>query len=328
MLSAVDIINSNIDVRKILNHYEFNNITGGSLIRACCKIHEGNNPTSFVINEESGLWYCHTNCGGGDVFTLSQKIDKVPFAKSVEIIAGILGINISGMEIIEYKPQYIKDTKEWLKFMKRKKPTIMEYNISAKTTNVTKFRNFHPDTLSKFQLQYVKEFFIKSKEKEYFLYNRLLIPITFNNTQIGVLLRRLKSSDVPKWSNQPEGIETGNILYNYDEAKNYNTIIVVEGIFDVWRYYEAGFPNTVATFGAKMSNEQEKLLLKTGADLILSYDGDETGIKATNKAIEKLRYKANLKIMTIPNDQDPCSLSHQEIKDLMNNLQKIYEWER
>ena len=133
---------------------------------------------------------------------------------------------------------------------------------------------------------------------------------------------------MPKWSNQPEGIETGNILYNYDEAKNYNTIIIVEGIFDVWRYYEAGFPNTVATFGAKMSDEQEKLLLKTGADLILSYDRDEAGIKATNKAIEKLRYKANLKIMTIPNDQDPCSLSHQEIKDLMNNLQKIYEWER
>ena len=199
MQNAVELINSNLDIRKILNHYEFENITGNGTLRTSCKIHNGENTSSFVINEETGLWYCHSGCGGGDVFTLAQKIDKIGFIESVNRIAGILGINITDMEIIEYKPQYLKDTAKWLNLMKRKKPKFMTYTIPVETSKVNKFRNFKKETLEKFKLQYVKKITVKT----YSLHNRLLIPINFNEKLVGIVLRKTKIADFPKWSNLP-----------------------------------------------------------------------------------------------------------------------------
>lgn len=328
MPNAVELINAQLNVRKILEYYNFNQPTGNKLLRTNCKIHDGGNTTSFVINEENGLWYCHSGCGGGDIFTLAQRLDNINFFESVKRIAGILSINISDAEIIEHKPQYLKDTEKWVKSMRKRKPIIMPYTIPVPTLNVNKFRNFDSATLSKFLLQFVKEIIVKTNDKEYTLYNRLLIPIFFNSIQAGVVLRKTKTADYPKWSNLPPGIETGNILYNYDEAKYHETINIVEGIFDVWAMHEAGMPNTVATFGAHMSDEQEKLLLKTGADIIIAYDGDEAGYKATNAVINKLRLKANLRIANLPNNADPCSLTTEELQKVMQETLKIYEWGR
>ena len=86
---------------KILEYYNFRNIdeTDDS-IRSCCEIHKGNNPTAFVWNKTNNLWYCYTgNCGGGDIFTLIEKMDGVKFTEAVSIAAKILGISIDGMEI-------------------------------------------------------------------------------------------------------------------------------------------------------------------------------------------------------------------------------------
>ena len=204
----------------------------------------------------------------------------------------------------------------------------MPYTIPVETLNVNKFRGFNASTLSKFLLQFVKEIIVKTNDKEYTLYDRLLIPIFFNSIQAGIVLRKTKVADYPKWSNLPPGIETGNMLYNYDEAKNYETIHIVEGIFDVWAMYEAGMPNTVATFGAHMSDEQEKLLLRTGADLVIMYDGDKAGRKATSSAIERLRLKANLRIARLPDDSDPCSLTTEDLQKITQETLKIYEWGR
>ena len=80
-MDATTLIQQHLDVEALLEHYGFNNIhNNGDIIRACCKLHGGDNPTAFVINKNTGLWYCHTGeCGGGDVFTLVQKFEGINF---------------------------------------------------------------------------------------------------------------------------------------------------------------------------------------------------------------------------------------------------------
>ena len=64
-MDAVTLLIKHLDAEKLLEHYDFDRIkSDGDMIRSSCKIHGGNNPTAFVINKETCLWYCHTSdCG-------------------------------------------------------------------------------------------------------------------------------------------------------------------------------------------------------------------------------------------------------------------------
>ena len=56
-MDAVSVIKQNIDVEKILRHYNVDFKYFGDYIRCACPIHNGDNPTAFVINEDF-LWSC------------------------------------------------------------------------------------------------------------------------------------------------------------------------------------------------------------------------------------------------------------------------------
>lgn len=89
-----------------------------------------------------------------------------------------------------------------------------------------------------------------------------------------------------KWKN--DSFPTNNYLYNYWYAKEYiperNTVVIVESAGNVWRLEACGIHNSVATFGAHLTNEQLKLLNKSGAlKIILLLDNDEAGTLATHQ---------------------------------------------
>ena len=83
-MDAVSVIKQNIDVEKILRHYNVDFKYFGDYIRCACPIHNGDNPTAFVINEDF-LWSCHTGgCGAGDVFTFIEQMEDLDFPKAVK----------------------------------------------------------------------------------------------------------------------------------------------------------------------------------------------------------------------------------------------------
>lgn len=55
---------------------------------AKCPLHDDRSP-SFSVSEEKGLWYCHAGCGGGDVYTLVEKLEKCGFKEAKKIIEKI-----------------------------------------------------------------------------------------------------------------------------------------------------------------------------------------------------------------------------------------------
>jgi len=315
-MDAVSKINEHLDIDKLLNHYQFDvSSTDSTIIRSACKLHGGSNPTGFAINRDNGLWFCHTgNCGGGDVFTLVRHFEKLEWEETVQWLASFFGISIDGLTIVEHKPSYLKDNDKFLKAMqKRKTLELIPYFIDEEIRPVTKFRKFNETTLRTFDLGYVERVGLKRRTGEpYTLSHRLVFPILFNGIQVGLSFRRVKNTDVPKWSHQPAHINTSNLLYNYDACNGECVVVVVEGITDVWAYYEIGV-TAVATFGAHITHEQYKLLLKTGADLVFSFDGDEAGQLATDKAIAMFKNKANLSVVSLKDGEDPESIEREEL---------------
>ena len=324
-MDAVSLLSKHIDVEKLLNHYGFEKISHhGDFIRACCKIHGGDNPSSFVINRDTHLWFCHTgSCGGGDVFTLVQKMENVDFPSAVRWLANFFDVDIKNLRITERKAQHIEDLKKFIKMMKgRRKKDLQTFTIQEEIKEVAKYRNFNEETLKHFGLGYVESVNLKKRNGEdYTLLHRLVFPIIFNNIQVGISFRRIKSTDYPKWSHQPAHIETKNILYNYDNVIGESVVVVCEGISDVWAFYEIGVP-AVATFGAHITEEQYKLLLRTGADLVFAFDGDEAGKTVTQRALKMFKYKANLSVLHLNDGEDPESLTREELKKRYEQREK------
>lgn len=316
-MDAITLLREHIDIMKLLEHYGFKDVRAdGNMIRACCKMHDGNNPTGFVANPDNGLWYCHTgNCGGGDAFTLVQHFEECDFKTAVNFIADFYGIDINNLEIVERKQSYMQEMKKWLKAVSsRKKKDTKAYHIDVPIREVTKLRNFTEETMQHFGLGFVDEINLEKKNGgRYALKNRLYIPIIFRGIQVGASFRKVKATDYPKWSHQPLKLNTGDMLYNYDATDGLKTIVIVEGIFDVWAYHEIGI-TAVATFGAHITEEQYKLLMRTGADLVFSYDGDKVGKQATEKALEIFRYKANLEYVLFDENEDPESIPREQLK--------------
>ncbi|RJE47700.1 hypothetical protein A7K50_03365 [Dehalobacter sp. MCB1] len=325
-MDAVTLINAKLDVMKLLRYYNFDHIKeDGQFIRSSCRIHRGNNPTAFVINQETGLWFCHTNCGGGDIYTLVQKMENIDFFSAVRWLSSFYDVDITNAAIIDRKENYLKDIKKFIQIVKRKKvTTFSEFTICEEIREVMKFRQFEKQTIDHFRLSYVDCVSLTKKTGEiYVLNHRLIFPIIFNGIQIGISFRRVKSTDVPKWSHQPAHLEMGNVLYNYDDASSSSEIIVCEGITDVWAFYEIGL-SAVATFGTHITNTQYKLLMKTGADIVLAYDGDQAGRVVTEKAIKQFKNKANLSVITFDEGTDPESIERKELLLKYENRKKIW----
>lgn len=318
-MDAIQLIEKNLDVQKILDYYGFEQVTpSGNYIRACCKIHEGNTPSAFVINIDRGVWSCHTgDCGNGNIFQLVQKLENVLFPVAVHKVADVLGIDINSLEIVARNHDELKELREWLKIMKRQQQTRekIAYQPNGTTRKIKQFKEFQLSTIEKFGLVYYDTFNgTKSNGDSFQAHDCLGFPIIFEGKEIGVSLRQTKKGAVPRWMHQPTLIKTGDILYNFDNAVGQDDVTVVEGITDVWAYDEIGI-TAVAVYGSSITDEQKRLLLKLGCNLTFSFDGDEAGRKAMRQAYDMFRQTSNIKAVWLPEGNDPENLKREELKE-------------
>lgn len=315
-MEAIELLLENLDVEKVLHHYEFDNVKpSGNFIRASCRIHGGDNPTGFVINAVNGVWSCHTgSCGNGSIFHLIQRIERCGFPQAVNKLAEILGIDITELKIIAVDRQDKKELRKWLDTIRSmQKQEIIEYQPIMDSVKVTKFKEFEPSTLEFFGLHFAEEYYGTTSEgKELTLKDRLVFPVYFDSKLVMTSIRATKKSQQPKWLHQPADIHTGDLLYNYDNAKGKSEIAVVEGITDVWAFHEIGI-TAVATYGAHITQKQKRLLLMLGCKLIFCFDNDDAGVRAGKKAKEMFEMTSDIAFIHLPTGADPESVSREEL---------------
>jgi DNA primase len=259
-------------------------------------------------------------------------MEHIDFPSSVRKIAEMFGIDISDMTITMRTNKVLQDTKRFVESMRRMLDIreIEPYDISVlgELHQINSYRHFDKETLNYFGVKYCTYAEIQREDKRPLIINkRIVVPIYNNGTIVGVTMRRTDNNPI-KWIHQPDGLITGNTLYNIDNIKQSDTesIIVCEGVWDVMNYYQNGYPNAVATFGCHLTEQQERILLQNTYNVILSYDMDEAGISGAIKVISRLKNKVNIRIANIPNGKDAGELNVDEINHTLAHSLSILEF--
>jgi DNA primase len=144
---------------------------------------------------------------------------------------------------------------------------------------------------------------------------RLLFPIHDLRGRVVGFGGRLLAAGEPKYLNTPETpiFHKGKQLYNLHQAKTAirkeESVILVEGYFDVFRLLLAGIEHVVAPLGTALTADQAGLLRRFARAATLLYDSDQAGLRATFRAgDELLRHGVRVRVATMPEGEDPDSL--------------------
>src|SRR6185503_9340794 len=144
---------------------------------------------------------------------------------------------------------------------------------------------------------------------------RLLFPIHDLRGRVAGFGGRLLGPGEPKYLNSPENsiFHKGRQLYNLHQAKGAirkeESVILVEGYFDVLRLVLAGIEHVVAPLGTALTPDQGTLLRRFAPAAVLLYDSDQAGLRATFRAgDELLRHGVRVRVATLPAGEDPDTL--------------------
>jgi len=134
----------------------------------------------------------------------------------------------------------------------------------------------------------------------------------------GRVLPELGTTSQAKYVNSPETplFTKSKLLYGLDLARETmrktRTALVMEGYTDVIVAHQYGFTNAVAVLGTALGESHVRLLKAHADRIVLVLDGDEAGMKRANEVLELfIAQQADLSILTLPDDLDPCDFLHQ-----------------
>lgn len=147
---------------------------------------------------------------------------------------------------------------------------------------------------------------------------RVMFPITDEGGRVVAFGGRTLSTEkkVAKYINSPETdiYHKSRVLYGLSLAKKSiqqkNICYLVEGYMDVIAMHQAGIENVVASSGTSLTIEQIKAIHRFTPNIVVLYDGDEAGQKASDRAIPLLLEEGmNVKLLMFPDNHDPDSYS-------------------
>lgn len=164
-------------------------------------------------------------------------------------------------------------------------------------------RNFTDETLDYFNIGY------SSKQ------SMVTVPVyTHSGLLVGMVGRSVKE----KRFKNTTGLPGTRIFFNVNNAKRYESCIVVESAFDAMTVHQAGFPNVVATLGGYLSKEKHELLSRYFNTLIIATDKDEAGIslgKTIDETFDGVCYWAT----PLFTAKDATDMSDEDIANAINN---------
>lgn len=302
---------------------------------AICPFHDDHNP-SMSISPEKQIYTCFVCGAHGNVFNFIMDYENVSFYEALKIVANKSNIelniddynqniekrndNNNLYEIYDFAFKYYqnnlltKDGKEALDYLYKRDFTdeiIKEFGIGLSTKN----------KLTKVLLNkgYKNEDLLNSgissfNDNVYDTFiDRIMFPLwDLDGKVVGFSGRIYKTNDSSKYVNSKESdiFKKGNLLYNYHRAKQFarrkKSVIIVEGFMDVIALYKVGIYNVVASMGTAITKEQARLLKKLSTNIILCFDGDTAGNKATLSCSNELTdIGINPKIIRLPSPLDP-----------------------
>lgn len=170
--------------------------------------------------------------------------------------------------------------------------------------------------------------------------NRVMFPIANENGKIIAFTGRTLSTDEkagPKYLNSPETAiySKSRVLFNLDHAKEairkLDYAILVEGQMDCISVFAAGFQNVIASSGTAFTELQAKLLGRFSKNIVVNFDPDTAGAKATERTLGLLvEEEFNIKVLTLESGFDPDLFLRRKGKDAyvneLKNSQRYFDY--
>lgn len=298
-----------------------------------CPFHDDHNP-SMSVSPEKQMFKCFVCGTSGNVFNFVMDYEKISYYDAVKQVANKIGIDIdigNIKKISNDNPLY-----EVYKLSTKFYQNYLNTTSGKIARNYLKDRNISDEVIKEFQIglssldNEVSKLLLNKKISEkdivdsgiaiiknnnlFDLYkNRIMFPLyDLDGNVVGFSGRIYDESNESKYINTMETkiFKKGNLLYNYHRAKTYarkqKQIIVVEGFMDVIRLYTIGIKNVVATMGTAITKEQANLISKLSYNIVLMFDGDPAGEKATFAGIDELNDKnVDIKVVRLEDNLDP-----------------------
>lgn len=300
-----------------------------------CPFHSDHSP-SMSVSSEKQMYKCFSCGAAGNVYKFIMDYEHVGFMEALKMVSIKAGIDINVGNIKTDKPKNKElydiynisqmfyqnnintsnghEAKEYLKKRQINDEIIKEFGIglslknNSMLYNILKSKGYSNNNLIKSGLINQNEYGFNDV-----YYNRIMFPLyDITGNIVGYSGRIYNSDDTAKYVNTKETpiFKKGEILYNYHRAKNEsrlkNQIIIVEGFMDVIRAYSVGIKNVVATMGTAITDVQALHMKRLAKDIILCFDGDKAGAKATSSCIEELiKIGVTPKIVRLEDNLDP-----------------------
>ena len=310
----------------------------GADYRGPCPFHGGTN-RNFAVIPKKGRYYCFVCHESGDVFSWFMKRHGMDYPTAVREAARRTGIVIperaerAGPDPHEPLYSAVAVAHDW--FARQ----LLEQSEAKPAREYLEGRDIPLDTAAVLGLGFApvaKTFFRAMADlgiEEGVLLQaglaaqrddgsviprfrgRLLFPIHNLRGRLVGLGGRLLGPGEPKYLNSPETdiFHKGKQLYNLHQAKGAirkeESVLLVEGYFDVIRLSLAGIEHVVAPLGTALTPEQATLLKRFAPAATILYDSDLPGLRATFRAgDELLRHAIRVRVATLPPGEDPDTL--------------------
>ncbi|MBQ7548238.1 MAG: DNA primase, partial [Clostridia bacterium] len=165
--------------------------------------------------------------------------------------------------------------------------------------------------------------------------NRIIVPIIDLRGNVIAFGGRVLDDSKPKYINTSDTpvYKKSNGVFALNFAKNGNpaSIIVAEGYMDVIALHQAGFTNSVACLGTSLTSEQARLISRYAQEVVLSYDSDEAGQKATRRAIDIFgQTGVKIRVLKLTGGKDPDEIikkyGRERFRDLIEGAANDIEY--
>ena len=315
---------------------------------------------SFTVNDEKGFYHCFSTSEHGNIFDFLMKTQNLKFGEAVKSLA-----NLAGMRPYTFSKQDEEREKNWKEYSLIYNQYVQFYHdelLKNESSNVAreylKKRNLSKEEVKKFKIGYVDKhanffdrlkknfskkiliesglFYLDEKKNVYVerFRERVIFPInSISGQPIGLGGRTIKENNyLAKYINSPETpfFKKGSNLYNLDLARKLSNkidhVYLVEGYMDVVGLNKNKIENVVANLGTSLTDKQILILNQFFEDIIICFDGDESGYKAALRAaensIKELQPEKQISFLFLPDGEDPDSFANKNGKDYFIDFSK------
>jgi len=335
--SIIDDLIARCDIETMISSYVTLKRTGTNQ-KGLCPFHSERTP-SFTVYPQTQSYYCFGCGAGGNVIDFIMRIENLDFRAAVEQLADRSGISLPAWDDRNGERQDTGVSRKRVLAMnleaaKFYRSMLFDEQIGSVGRAYFLERGLTGSTVKHFGLGYAppsgnrtmqhlkslgfgeeeirQAYFCGKSERGYYDYfrGRVMFPIIDVSGNVIAFGGRVLDDTKPKYLNTSDtpAFKKSRNLFALNYAKNHceDGFILCEGYMDVIALHAAGFENAIATLGTAITSEQARLLKKYADKVMISYDSDEAGQKAANRAISLLEEAGmEAKVIRIPDAKDP-----------------------